>query len=126
MLAIYGDKGGFGCELNKIVGTQIVAVPYKLPAKLARKTFYSFLGALALLFLTLFIVINIMIRMLILKPITVMTQLADDLSKGNITGNELDILGKDEISDLSRSFNRMRRSVIKIIQILRKQNKSGQ
>ncbi|MBT3203568.1 MAG: DUF3365 domain-containing protein [Gammaproteobacteria bacterium] len=126
MLAIYGDKGGFGWKLNEIVGTQIVVVPYKLPAKLARKTFYSFLVALALLFMTLFIVINIMIRILVLKPITVMTQLADNLSKGNITGSELEILGEDEISDLSRSFNRMRRSVIKIIQILRKQKKSGQ
>ncbi|MBC8209572.1 MAG: HAMP domain-containing protein [Gammaproteobacteria bacterium] len=49
-----------------------------------------------------------------------MTKMAEDVSKGNITGDELLITGKDEIADLSRSFNRMWRSVIKIVQILRK------
>jgi protein-histidine pros-kinase len=61
-----------------------------------------------------------MIRKLVLNPVRMMTFLADDLSKGNISGDEVSIQGKDEIADLSRSFNRMRRSVIKIIQILRK------
>ncbi len=120
MRAIYGDEGGFGWTLNEIVGTQMVVVPYQLTAELAQKTFYSFLAALALLFLFLFIVLNITIRKLILKPVTIMTSMADNLSKGNIAGNEIEISGKDEIADLSRSFNRMRRSVIKIIQILRK------
>ena len=120
MRAIYGDEGGFGWKLNEIIGTQIVVVPYTLPAQLAQKTFYNFLAALALLFLATFIVLNVMLRILVLKPVTVMTKMADDLSKGNITGDELEISGKDELSELSRSFNRMRRSVIKIIQILRK------
>jgi protein-histidine pros-kinase len=127
MRAIYGDDGGFGWRLNEIVGTQIVTVPYKLPEELAQKTFYSFLISLALLFVILFIVINIMIRLLILRPVTIMTQMADDVSKGNVKGKELEISGKDEIAELSRSFNRMRRSVIKIVQLLRKiQAKSKQ
>lgn len=120
MRAIYGDKGGFGWHLNEIVGAQMVVVPYKLPAELARKTFYSFMVALTILFVILFIALNIMIRKMVLKPVKVMTYLADDLSKGNISGDEVKISGKDEIADLSRSFNRMRRSVTKIIQILRK------
>ena len=120
MRAIYGDKAGFGWHLNEIVGAQMVVVPYKLPAELARKTFYSFMVALLVLFLVLFFVLNMMIRKLVLTPVKTMTHLADDLSKGNITGEEVAISGKDEIADLSRSFNRMRRSVIKIIQILRK------
>ena len=122
MRAIYGDDGGFGWHLNEIVGAQMVVVPYKLPAQLAQKTFSSFMLALGALFLVLFIALNVMIRKLVLTPVRVMTHLADDLSKGNITGDEIEIKGKDEIADLSRSFNRMRRSVIKIIQILRKNN----
>ena len=120
MRAIYGDVGGYGWKLDEIVGTQIVTVPYQLPAELARKTFHSFLFSLALLFLVIFIVINYMIRRLILKPVIVMTQMADDVSKGNVKGKELIITGNDEIADLSRSFNRMRRSVIKIVQLLHK------
>lgn len=51
MLAIYGESGGFGWKLNEIVGTQIVSVPYELPTELAKKTFYSFLISLGLIFL---------------------------------------------------------------------------
>jgi len=120
MLAIYGTSGGFGWKLNEIVGTQLVEVPFKLPAELAQKTFYSFLISLAALFVVLFLVINIMIRVMVLKPVMIMTQMADDVSKGNIAGNELAVSGKDEIADLSRSFNRMRRSVIKIVQLFKK------
>ncbi len=120
MRAIYGDQGGYGWKLDEIIGTQIVTVPYKLPAELAQKTFYSFLISLGLLFLVIFIAINIMIRRLIIKPVRVMTRMADEVSKGNVKGKELEISGNDEIAELSRSFNRMRRSVIKIVQLLRK------
>jgi methyl-accepting chemotaxis protein len=120
MRAIYGDKGGFGWKMNEIVGTQMVEVPFKLPAELAQKTFYSFLISLALLFFVLFLVINIMLRRMVLKPVFMMTQMADDVSKGNIEGNELAVSGKDEIAELSQSFNRMRRSVIKIVQLFKK------
>ena len=120
MVEIYGDQGGFGWKLNEIVGTQMVVVPYTLPAELAQKTFYSFLISLGLLFSALFIVINITIRKLVLKPVMEMTKMADDMSKGSIGKEETKIQGKDEIADLGRSFNRMRRSVIKILQMLKK------
>ena len=120
MRAIYGDKGGFGWQLDEIVGTQMVVVPYKLPAELARKTFYSFLVSLGLIFLVLFVVINVALRKLVLKPVTVLTRMADEVSKGNLREKEIEVKGKDEIADMSRSFNRMRRSVIKIVQILKK------
>jgi len=37
MRAIYGDKNGYGWKLNEVVGTQLVSVPFKLPAELAKK-----------------------------------------------------------------------------------------
>ena len=120
MIEIYGDQGGFDWKMNEIVGTQMVVVPYQLPAELAQKTFYSFLISLGLLFLVLFIVINIMIRKLVLKPVMAMTKMADAVSRGNIGKKEIAIGGKDEMADLGRSFNRMRRSVIKIVQMLKK------
>jgi HAMP domain-containing protein len=120
MRAIYGDKGGFGWKLNEIVGTQMVAVPYTLPADLARKTFISFLVSLAALFLLLFLVMNITIRKLVLKPVARITRLADEVSKGNLKDSELKEDGNDEIAEMTRAFNRMRRSLIKIIQLMRK------
>jgi len=120
MRVIYGDSGGFGWKLNEVIGTQTVVVPYTLPAELARKTFFSFLISLALIFLLLFFVINITIRKLVLKPVSRLTRMADELSKGNLDSAEIKVTGKDELAEMSAAFNRMRRSVIKIVQLMRK------
>jgi protein-histidine pros-kinase len=120
MRAIYGDTGGFGWKLNEVVGTQMVVVPYTLPAELARKTFISFLVSLAVIFLLLFFVINITIRKLVLKPVSRITRMADEVSKGNLKSAEIKVTGKDELAEMSAAFNRMRRSVIKIVQLIRK------
>lgn len=120
MRAIYGDSGGFGWKLNEVVGTQTVVVPYTLPAELARKTFFSFLISLAVIFLLLFFVINITIRKLVLKPVLRLTRMADELAKGNLESAEIKVTGKDELAEMSAAFNRMRRSVIKIVQLMRK------
>jgi len=120
MRAIYGDGGGFGWQLNEVVGTRMVAVPYTLPAELARKTFFSFLLSLAVIFLLLFFVINITIRKLVLTPVSRLTRMADELGKGNLKSVEIKVSGKDELAEMSAAFNRMRRSIIKIVQLMRK------
>lgn len=125
MRAIYGDQGGFGWKLNEIVGTQMVTVPYTLPAELARKTFISFIFSLAMLFCVLFVVINIAIRKLVVKPVNRVTRMADQVSKGNLRDAELKVNGKDEIADMLLAFNRMRRSMIKLVQLLRKYNRGA-
>jgi protein-histidine pros-kinase len=120
MRVIYGDSGGFGWKLNEVVGTQTVVVPYTLPAELARKTFFSFLISLAVIFLLLFFVINITIRKLVLKPVSRLTRMADELGKGNLESAEIKVTGKDELAEMSAAFNRLRRRVIKIVQLMRK------
>lgn len=120
MRAIYGDTGGYGWKLNEVVGTQMVVVPYSLPAELAQKTFISFMISLAAIFLLLFLVINITIRKLVLRPVSRLTRMADEVSKGNLKSAEIKVTGKDELAEMSAAFNRMRRSVIKIIQLMRK------
>ena len=64
--------------------------------------------------------INITLRKLVLKPVRRLTHLADEVSKGNLREAEIKVTGNDEIADMSRAFNRMRRSVIKIVQMMRK------
>ena len=120
MRAIYGDEGGFGWKLNEVVGTQMVVVPYTLPAQLAQKTFISFLVSMAVIFLILFLVINITIRKLVLKPVSQITRMAEETSKGNLRNPEIKVTGNDEIADMLTAFNRMRRSMIKIVQMMKK------
>lgn len=120
MRAIYGDEGGFGWKLNEVVGTQMVAVPYTLPAELARKTFISFLVSMAVIFLILFLVVNITLRKLVLKRVAQITHMADETSKGNLRSAEIKVTGKDEIAEMLHAFNRMRRSIIKLVQMMKK------
>ena len=120
MRAIYGDEGGFGWQLNEVVGTQMVVVPYTLPAELARTTFISFLLSMAVIFLIIFLVINIVIRKLVLKPVWQITRLAEEVSKGNLRNAEIKVKGNDEIADMLRAFNRMRRSIIKLVQMMKR------
>lgn len=120
MRAIYGSTNGYGWKMNEIVGTQLVSVPFKLPAELAQKTFYNFLLSLLLIFIALFIALNLMIHRMIIKPVSNITNLADDLSKGKMDSEALTIKGNDEIASLSASFNRMRRSVTKLLELINK------
>jgi HAMP domain-containing protein len=73
------------------------------------------------LFCVLFLVINIAIRKLVLVPVSRVTRLADEASKGNLRDPEIKVTGGDELAEMSAAFNRMRRSIIKIVQLLRKQ-----
>jgi protein-histidine pros-kinase len=61
-----------------------------------------------------------MLSMLIVRPITKMSAAAEEISKGNMEIAELEVNGKDEVSLLASSFNRMRRSLEKAISLIDK------
>jgi protein-histidine pros-kinase len=69
-------------------------------------------------FVVLFIILNIMMSALIVRPITRMSQAADEVSTGNMEIPEFKESGRDEMALLARSFNRMRRSLEKAIQLI--------
>jgi HAMP domain-containing protein len=45
------------------------------------------------------------------RPVARMSKAADDVSVGNFEVPEFDETGRDEIGQLARAFNRMRRSL---------------
>ena len=59
-----------------------------------------------------------MIGQIVVKRVREMAQAADEISTGHAEVPEFRVSGKDEIADLSRSFNRMRRSLEKAMQML--------
>lgn len=111
MLAVYGNANGFGWQLNEIVGAQIVSVPTSVAEQRADTTFYTFMLSLCILFLVLYVVLNLMLSRMVIKPVTVMSQAADKVSTGDFTIAEFTETRRDEIGALARSFNRMRRSL---------------
>jgi protein-histidine pros-kinase len=120
MVKIYGPNNGFGWKHNEVVGAQIVSVPMELPIHNANRAFTTFMASLAGVFAVLFVILNVMLSLLIVRPITKMSAAADDISRGNMEIADLPDTGKDEVSTLAKSFNRMRRSLEKAISLIDK------
>ncbi len=118
LLAKYGDSNGFGWKLNEIVGARIVSVPMAVPLQKAREAFETFMISLVAVFVVIIIIINIMLRYIVIGPVTEMSRIADQVSKGNMNAAEFSERGKDEIGVLAASFNRMRRSLEKAMIML--------
>jgi HAMP domain-containing protein len=111
MLKLYGTANGFGWKHNEIVGAQIVSVPMAVPVGNARRAFLTFMGSLAAVFALAFVALNIMLTRIIVRPVARMSEAADQVSTGNFDVPEFAEAGKDEIAQLGRAFNRMRRSL---------------
>ena len=118
MLALYGSANGFGWKINEIIGAQVVSVPTDVPVRSANRAFVTFMASLIAVFAAVFIALNLMLSALIIKPIQRMASTADAVSTGNFDVAEVDAKGKDEISVLGASFNRMRRSLQKAMKML--------
>jgi protein-histidine pros-kinase len=118
MIKQYGPNNGFGWKLNEVIGAQIVSVPMTLPIENANRAFYTFMASLAGVFVVLFVILNVMLSLLIVRPITRMAAAADKISVGQTDIPELSETGRDEVSLLAKSFNRMRRSLEKAISLI--------
>jgi protein-histidine pros-kinase len=120
LLAKYGPANGFGWKLNEIIGAQIVSVPLSGALEEARLAFVVFMGLLLVMFATFIIVLNAMLKSVVIRPVTTMSEIADQVSKGDLDVPAFDVSGKDEVATLAGSFNRMRRSVEKAMRMLDK------
>jgi HAMP domain-containing protein len=119
MVKIYGNNtNGYGWKHNEVIGAQLVSVPMSLPIQNANSAFYTFMGSLGGVFVVLFILLNIMLSTLIVRPITRMSEAADKISKGQTDIAELPDKGSDEVAVLGKAFNRMRRSLEKAIALI--------
>ena len=120
MVKIYGPNNGFGWKHMEVIGAQIVSVPMALPIRNAKRAFFTFMASLTAVFVALFIILNIMMSVLIVRPITRMSKAADEISTGNMEIPEFSESGGDEVALLRKSFNRMRRSLEKAIELIEK------
>jgi HAMP domain-containing protein len=118
MIKLYGENNGFGWKHMEIIGAQIVSVPMALPIHNANEAFKVFMGSLAAIFVVTFVVLNVMLSVMIIRPISRMSQAADKISQGDFDVPEFSKKGRDEISRLGTSFNRMRRSLQKALKLI--------
>jgi HAMP domain-containing protein len=118
MLTLYGEANGFGWKMNEVIGAQVVSVPMSLPIDNANRTFVTFMACLFAVFALLFIVLNVMLNWMIVRPIMNMAHSADSVSTGDFAIPEFSETGTKEIATLGAAFNRMRRSLQKAMQMI--------
>jgi protein-histidine pros-kinase len=121
MVEIYGPNNGFGWELNTVVAAQVVSVPLSVPMQRAQKALDTFMGSLAAVFLFVWVLLNILLHFVVIRPIKMMAEKADAISKGQIDVPEFDVKGKDEVASMASSFNRMHRSLASALKLLKQQ-----
>lgn len=111
LVATYGSTNGFGWKLHEVVGAQIVSVPMALPLQQAHRTFMTFMGILLGVFVVIMIILNVLLHYAVVKPVVKLSRMANAVSLGDMTVEEYERKGRDEIAVLANSFNRMRRSL---------------
>ena len=118
MIRIYGSANGFGWKLDEVVGAQVVSVPMSVPLANAAQAFRTFMISLAAVFAAVFVALNLLLSWLIIRPVSRMSAAADKISTGDFDQPEFAETGNDEVAVLARSFNRMRRSLEKAMQMI--------
>jgi HAMP domain-containing protein len=118
MVDLYGSANGFGWNLNEVIGAQIVSVPMRVALERANELFMVVFGGLAAVFLTTLLLLNLVLHFMIIRPIRRMSDIAGEVSLGNNDAPEFQEKGRDEVSSLGQSFNRMRRSLTNAMQML--------
>jgi HAMP domain-containing protein len=118
MIEQYGGANGFGWQLKDVVGAQIVSIPYQLPLQRAHDTLQNFVYLLVGLFLFLFVTVNILLTLLVVRPVRRLSTIADQVSLGAMDAPDFPTQGSDEIGALGASFNRMRRSLVEALKML--------
>jgi protein-histidine pros-kinase len=114
----YGPANGFGWQLNEIIGVQVVSVPADVPFRRAQAAYRTFMLSLTGVFVFIGIALNLMLLAMVIRPVTLLSRLADQVSLGNTDVPDFHARSNDEIGVLVDSFNRMKKSVVQAIKML--------
>jgi HAMP domain-containing protein len=118
IVATYGSVNGFGWKPNETVAAQIVSVPMAVPIQIAQAAFRTLVIYLIAAFVISLLAIDAAIVLLVIRPVRKLSEMADRISTGDMSVPELPVHGRDEISGLTASFNRMFVSLQKAFRLL--------
>jgi HAMP domain-containing protein len=118
MIDLYGPANGFGWKMDEVIGAQIVSVPMAVPIARANATFKAFMGSLAIVFLAIFVLLNVMLYTMVIRRVTRLAGIADQVSLGNLEAGEFKTNSKDEIGTLTEAMGRMKASLVQAMKML--------
>ena len=118
MVDRYGPANGFGWQLNEVIGAQVVVVPTAVPVERANAAFKTFMTSLTAVFVVIGVALNLMLLAMVIRPVTRLSKLADDVSLGIMDVPDFQVRARDEIGTLADSFNRMKKSLVQAMKML--------
>ena len=118
MIASYGMANGFGWKPGEIVAAQIVSVPMSVPLEIANKAYHRLLLYLSATLIMTIAALDAGVYWLVIRPLKLVSETANRVSMGEKDVPPLPVNGKDEIANVTASFNRMQVSLIKAFKML--------
>jgi protein-histidine pros-kinase len=118
MIKKYGAINGFGWQLNQVIAAQVVSVPMAVPNAIAQEAYHSLIWFLAMVFLVTIVALDSTLYFLVIRPLAAVSVAANRVSRGETDVEPVTVRRNDEIADVTKSFNRMRISLIKALKML--------
>ncbi|MCK5902713.1 MAG: DUF3365 domain-containing protein [Cocleimonas sp.] len=110
----YGRKHGYGYKIGTVVGASFVGVPIDDIANLAFKRGLTITAVLTLLFTSVLIIINLLVKRKILNPLEEISRSTKALSQGDMS-HPIEVKSNDELGELGHSIELLRRSLEKMM-----------
>ncbi|MBF2048549.1 MAG: DUF3365 domain-containing protein [Elainella sp. C42_A2020_010] len=132
MVKAYGEKNGFGWQLNSLIGAQMVYVPATEVFQSTQRAFFSVMGLFIGIFATAIWLLNFVLKPTVLRPVQQLARLSKRLGEGAVKSEpaidemetrRLAVVAKrqDELGQLAAVFQRMVQEVMAREQRLRQQ-----
>jgi HAMP domain-containing protein len=93
-------------------------VPFARATANAERAFHAFMFSLVAVFAAVFVVINAVLYLLLVRPVRHIAAIADQVSLGDASAPEFPRGGATEMASLALSFNRMRKSLEKALRLI--------
>ena len=118
MVAAYPSGGGYGWQIDEVIGAQIVQVPLATPVRMADEAFRTMLATLVGVFAFILVALNLLLHLVVVRPVRRLSAMADRVSRGELEVEDVPARGGDEVAVLAGSFNRMRISLVTALKML--------
>src|SRR5207248_4441243 len=105
-------------KMNEVIGMQVVSVPTGVPVARANQAFRTLMLMLAAVFLMMIVLLNVMLYSIVVKRVTRLSKIADQVSLGNMEAGEFRSRSSDEIGVLTDALGRMQTSLGEAIKVL--------
>ena len=91
---------------------------HDLPIARANRAFKTFMGSLAVVFVAIFVLLNVMLYTMVIRRVTALAGIADQVSLGNMDAGEFKSRSRDEIGVLTDAMGRMKASLVQAMKML--------